>query len=107
MIEPVGLQIGAGRLDIGQRRLAQDVGGDVLDRAIRDLMDKADVPVFAGRDTRDDLAPDDFFRADDGLAARAGRNRHHDEYGMLAIWPHWGNWNRTRAVFRKIRKNPG
>jgi|UPI00041AB326 hypothetical protein len=106
MIEPVGLQIGAGRLDIGQRRLAQDVGDDVLNRAIRDLMDKADVPVFAGRDTRDDLAPDDFFRADDGLAARAGRNRHHDEYGMLAIWPHWGNWNRTRLVFRKIRKNP-
>jgi hypothetical protein len=57
MVELVGLQIGARGVDVGQGRLAQYVGSDVLDRAIRDFMNEADISIFAGRDPRDDLAP--------------------------------------------------
>jgi len=46
VIEMAGLQVGARRTDVGQGRFAEDLGGDVLDRAIRDLMDEADIPVF-------------------------------------------------------------
>lgn len=69
MIELVSLQIGARRVDVGQGGFAQYIGGDVLDRAIRDFMNEADVRVFAGRDPRDDLATGDF-RVDDGLRPR-------------------------------------
>src|SRR5882724_3003320 len=87
MIELVGLQIGAGRVDVGQGCFAQDIGGDVLDRAIRDFMNKADIPVFARRDPRYDFAPGDF-RIDDGLAAAPAVIDHHDEIlhaGDLAL----------------------
>src|SRR5688572_11281398 len=73
-----GLQVGACRAEVRQGRLAENIGGDVLDRAIRDLMDEADIPVFTRRDPGDDLAPCDF-RVDDGLATAAAVIDHHDE----------------------------
>jgi hypothetical protein len=33
VIEMAGLQVGARRTDVGQGRFAEDLGGDVLDRA--------------------------------------------------------------------------
>ncbi len=50
MIEPVRLQIGAGRRDFGYGGLRKDVLGDVLDRAVGDLVNEADIAVFAGDD---------------------------------------------------------
>jgi hypothetical protein len=41
-------------------------------------MDEADVLVFAGHDTRDDLPPRDFW-IDDGLATAPSVVDHHDE----------------------------
>ena len=46
VIGMAGLQVGTGRAEVGQGRLAEDLGGDILDRAIRDLMDETDIPVF-------------------------------------------------------------
>jgi hypothetical protein len=57
VIELAGLQIGARRADLGQGRLAENIGGDILDRAICDFMDETDIPVFTRRDAGDDLAP--------------------------------------------------
>jgi hypothetical protein len=53
MIEAIGLQISAGdrtfaKTDFGQPGPGQDIGGDILDRAIGDLVNEADIPVFAG-----------------------------------------------------------
>ena len=45
---------------------------------IGDLVDEADVPVFAGRDARDDLAAGDLG-IDDGLASAPAIIDHHDE----------------------------
>ena len=56
VIELVGLQVGIRRADIGQGRLAENLGGDVLDRAIGDFVDEADIPVFTRRDPRDDTS---------------------------------------------------
>ena len=78
VIEMAGLQIAARRADLRQGRLAEDLGGDVLDRAIRDFMDEADIAVFTRRDPGDDLASCDF-RVDDGLATAAAVVDHHDE----------------------------
>jgi hypothetical protein len=78
VIEAAGLQIGAGRPDFGKGCLGQDLGGNVVDRAIGDFMDEADVLVFAGHDTRDDLPPRDFW-IDDGLATAPSVVDHHDE----------------------------
>ena len=83
VVETAGLQIGTGRPDLGQGRLAENLRSDVLDRAVRDFMDKADVPVFARGDPGDDLAPCDF-RVDDGLAAAAAVVDHDDE--VLHAW---------------------
>jgi len=37
VIEMAGLQVGVRGADVGQGRLAENLGGDVLDRAIRDF----------------------------------------------------------------------
>ena len=52
MIEAVRLQIGVCRGDFGKGGLCQDIGGDVLDRGIGDLVNEADIAVFAGGDAR-------------------------------------------------------
>ena len=83
VIEMAGLQVGPRRTDLGQGRLAEDLGGDVLDRAVRDFMDEADIPVFTRRNPGGDLAPCDF-RVDDGLATAAAVVDHHDE--ILHCW---------------------
>ncbi len=57
VIEMAGLQIGARRADLGQSRLAENLGGDILDRAICDFVDEADIPVLTRRHPGDDLAP--------------------------------------------------
>ena len=46
VIEMAGLQVGSRRADIRHRSLDHDVGGDIFDRRIRDIMDEADVLVF-------------------------------------------------------------
>ena len=56
VIEMAGLQIGIRRANVQHRGLAQNVGGDILDRRIRDFMDEADILVLAGHDPGDDLA---------------------------------------------------
>ena len=43
VIELAGLQIGAGGADVGQCRLGENFGDDVLDRAISDFVDEADI----------------------------------------------------------------
>ena len=73
VVELAGLQVGLRRAEVGQGSLAENLGGDVLDRAIRDLMDEADIAVLTRHDPGDDLAPCDF-RVDDGLAT-GGRSR--------------------------------
>src|SRR5918999_1161436 len=73
-----GLQIGARRADVGKGRLAQNIGRDVLDRAIRDFVDEADILILARRHPGDDLAPCDF-RIDNSLATAAAVVDHHDE----------------------------
>lgn len=65
-----------------------------------DLVDEADVLVFARHDPRDDLAPGDFG-IDNGLAAAAAVIDHHDKYCMLAIWLPPGYLNRRQLLFRK------
>src|SRR6202040_2445472 len=45
VIEAAGLQIGAGRPDFGKGCFGEDLGGNVVDRAIGDFMDEADVLV--------------------------------------------------------------
>ena len=56
VIEATGLQIGPGRPDFGKGCLGQDLGGNVVDRAIGDFMDEADILVFAGRQARNHFA---------------------------------------------------
>src|ERR1700754_4430729 len=68
VIEATRLQIGPGRPDFGKRCLVQNVGGNVVDGATADLMDEADILVFAGYYARDDLPPR-YFRIDNGLTA--------------------------------------
>ena len=62
VIESIRLQIGVGASDIGEGGFGQDLGG-----GIGDLVNEADIAVFAGRDARDDFAPG-HFGIDDGLA---------------------------------------
>src|SRR6188472_3595730 len=78
VIEMAGLQIGARRADLGQGRLGENLGSDILDGAVHDFMDEADIAVFTRRDPRDDLAPCDF-RIDDSLAAAAAVVNHYDK----------------------------
>src|SRR5438045_5613999 len=106
-----GLQVGACRADVGQGRFAENLGGDVLDRAIRDLMDEADIAVFTRRDPGDDLAPCDF-RIDDGLATAAAVVDHHNEILHAGDLTSSRAPETTMAVFSKngnksskIRKN--
>ena len=74
VIELVGLQVGSCHADLGEGSLGKNVGSNILNGGIGDLMDEADVLVFARHDPRDDLTPSDFG-VDDGLADRGGRNR--------------------------------
>ena len=78
MIEMAGLQVGARDRDFRERCFSQNLGGDIVDRRIGDLMNEADVLVFAGRNARDDFAPGDFG-IDDGLAPAPTVVDHHDE----------------------------
>jgi hypothetical protein len=60
VIEMTGLQTRSGRADLRQGGLAENLGGDVLNRAICDFVDEADIAVLTRRDPGDDLAPGDF-----------------------------------------------
>lgn len=73
VIEVAGLQVGAGHGDLGQGGLAEDIGGDVLDRCVHDFVNEADIPVFARRDSGDDLASSDSQSI--GLCAMNSRRR--------------------------------
>jgi hypothetical protein len=46
VVECAGLQIGVVSANLGEGGLAENIGGDVLDRGLIDLMNEADVPVF-------------------------------------------------------------
>ena len=71
---------------LGLSAYSSGIGGDIVDRAIGDFMDEADVLVFAGHDARDDLPPRNF-RIDDSLAAAPSVIDHHDEIlqGVLPL----------------------
>ena len=90
MIETVGLRVGAGRLDFGNGRLRQDLCGDIVDGGIGDLVNEADVAVFAGRHAGDDLPPRDLG-IDDGLATAPSVVDHHDEILHGEVLPHVRN----------------
>src|SRR5512138_899599 len=77
-VEMLGLQVRPRRADLGQGCLAENLGGDVLDRAVGDFMDEADVSVLPRCDPGDNLAPCDF-RVDDRLTTAATIVDHHDE----------------------------
>src|SRR5436190_3166486 len=83
VIEMAGLQTGACRADVGKGSLAENIGGDILDGGIGDLMDETDVLVLARRYPRDDFAPGDF-RIDNGFAAAPAIIDHHHE--ILHTW---------------------
>src|SRR5882757_6198019 len=78
MIEIGGLQVGTRGRDFRKRCLRQNLGGDVIDRGVGDLVNEADIPVFSGNHARDDLAPGDLG-IDDGLAPAPSIIDHHDE----------------------------
>src|SRR5882757_4623071 len=78
VIETARLQIGAIGGDLGEGGLGQDLVGDIVDNTVHDFVNKADVLVFAGCHTRDDLAPGDLG-IHDGFAAAASIIDHHDE----------------------------
>jgi hypothetical protein len=73
VVETAGLQIQAGRADLRQGGLAENVGSDVFDRAICDFVDEADIFVLTRRDPGDDLSPGDFRV--EWPRDRAGRSR--------------------------------
>jgi hypothetical protein len=77
MIKPDCLEICILRRDFRQGGLGQDGVGHVLDRIFHDFVNERDIPVFAGGDARDDLAPCDL-RVDDRLAAPPTVVDHHD-----------------------------
>ena len=60
VIETARLQIGAIGGDLGEGGLGQDLVGEIVDNTVHDFVNKADVLVFAGCRTRDDLAPGDL-----------------------------------------------
>src|SRR5271154_4682537 len=86
MVETVGLQVGTSDRDFGSGGLGQNLGGDVVNRGIGDFVNKADVPVFAGGNARNDLAPGDLG-VDHGLAPAPSIVDHHDEilHGALLL----------------------
>ena len=70
---------------------------------VGDLVNEADIVVFAGRHARDDLAPG-HFRIDDGLAPAPSIIDHHDEilHALVAALPVRA-LPELVAVFLKIR----
>jgi hypothetical protein len=104
MIDFCGLQICFSHADIGNRSLGNDIGRDVVNAAIFDFVNEADIPVFAGRYTRDYFPPG-YLRIDDRFASASSVVNHHDEILHVSI-P-----RRARAtgwlghvIFLKIRK---
>jgi hypothetical protein len=78
MVEPAGLQIGTCQADFRNGGLGQNLGRDIVDRGIGDLVDEADVLVLAGGYARDHFAPGDFG-IDDGFAPAPSLVDHYDE----------------------------
>src|SRR4030081_1198391 len=86
MIKAVGLQISAGCRNFGKGCLRQNLGGDVIDRTVGNLVDEADILVFAGRNPRNDFTPGDFG-LDDRLAPASPVVGHHDKILHEALSP--------------------
>ena len=103
MVEAASLQVRARDRDFRQRRLRQNLGGDVVDCGIGDFVDEADIFVFAGSHARHDLAPGDFG-IDDGLAAAPAIVDHHHEilHALALFAPEKGPFGRS-GLFLKIR----
>ena len=78
VIEAVGLRVGVVDGDFGEGGLGQNLLGDVLDRAVQDFVNEADIAVFARGDPRDHLAPG-HLGIDHGLAPAAAVVDHDDE----------------------------
>ena len=57
VVKTGGLQIGTTIPDFRHSGLRQNLVGHIVDDLIRDLVNEADIPVFARCDARDDLAP--------------------------------------------------
>jgi hypothetical protein len=84
IVETVGLPIGAGRPGFGHCSLRQNLGRDIINRGIGDLVNEADVLVLAGHNARDDFPPGDFG-IDDGLASAPSIIDHHNEILHAAL----------------------
>ena len=78
VIERIGLQVRGGEGDFRQGSLGKDIVRDVLDRALGDLVDEADIGVLTRRDPRNDLTPG-HFGVDDRLPATAAIVDHHNK----------------------------
>src|SRR5438477_5964436 len=78
MIETAGLQISPSQRHFGERGFRQDLSRDVIDRTTRDLVNEADVLVFARGNPGDDFTAGDFG-IDDRLAPATAIVDHHDE----------------------------
>src|ERR1700742_1699693 len=78
VIETVGLRVDIFDCDFGEGGFGQNLLGHVLDRAVDDFVNEADVAVFARGDPRDHLAPG-HLGIDYGLAPTAAVIDHDDE----------------------------
>jgi hypothetical protein len=78
VVKTDGLQIGTTIPNFRHGSLRQDLVGHIVDELIRDLVNEADLPVFARCDARDHLAPG-YFRVDHGFATSAPVVDHHDK----------------------------
>src|SRR5581483_504930 len=78
VIEAIGLPIEVIDRDFGEGGFGQNLLGDVLDRAVHDFVNEADVGVLARGDPRDHFAPG-HLGIDHGLPATAAVVDHDDE----------------------------
>jgi hypothetical protein len=102
MIEAISLQFGANYRGFGKCCLGHNLGRDVIHRRIGDLVDEADVFIFAGCHARDNLPPRDF-RIDNGLASAPSVIDHHNEILHGARFARAYTVAGRKQVFRKIR----
>ena len=84
MIEMAGLQIGARYGNFWKGGLVENLVGNIVDRMIGDLVNEADILVFAGGDARDDFPPRDF-RIDDGFAPASSVVDHDNKILQMAM----------------------
>jgi hypothetical protein len=103
-IELAGLQVCASLVNLWEGGFAEDLGSNVSDRTIGDLMDEADIAVLTRRYSGNHFAPGDFG-IDDGLATTAAIVDHHDEILHAGDVPHWKRQVSISENRNKVKKN--